>query len=125
MRGYVARMRSNSDEDDFLRAVGRRLQAARKAAGFSLQAVADRLGLKTRATVGHWETGLNPVDIGKLWRLARLYGTSVLALVADDLSPDEMAALVKRHMEGVRSRAVPSAQRLGESATVLRKRASR
>ena len=111
-------------EQTFLKTVGRRLQAARKATGLSLQDVADRLGLKTRATVGHWETGINPVDIGKLWRLARLYGTSVLALVSDDMSPDELAALVKRHVERAGGSSAQPGDRLGELKPRKRQRAA-
>src|SRR5688572_26318374 len=39
----------------FLKQVGQRLAAGRKANGMSLDSVAAHLGLKSRAAVGHWE----------------------------------------------------------------------
>jgi transcriptional regulator with XRE-family HTH domain len=89
----------DDDAQQFLRQVGRRLAAARQAAGYSLQQVADHLGNKSRAMVGHWETGKNPIDLAKLRRLARHYGTTVVALVADDLETDDVVALVRRGLE--------------------------
>ena len=81
----------------FQRQVGERLRAERNKAGLSLQAAADHLDL-SRAAIGHWETGVNPIDIGKLHQLARLYGTTVVALVADKLSHEDFIALTARQL---------------------------
>lgn len=78
---------AHAEEDR--KALGRRLAAARKIAGFpSLQSVADRLtelGYPIgKAAVGHWETGTNLPDAIWLRRLAKLYNTTLDALVWDD-----------------------------------------
>lgn len=79
------------DETAFRMRLGARLREARRRNSKSLQEVADYFGL-SKATVGHWETGTNPPDIGKLFRLARYYGTSVGSLVSEPLSRKEAAA---------------------------------
>lgn len=84
--------------NQFLEQVGRRLRNARAAKGLSLQQVADHLGIKARATVGHWETGHNPVDLNKLYRLARLYGTTVPALVTESVSAADALAILQREL---------------------------
>jgi transcriptional regulator with XRE-family HTH domain len=90
---------ADTDAAQFLRQVGRRLQAARTRAGYTLDQVASFMGHKSRASVGHWETGQNPIDIAKLRRLARHYETTVVALLADELSSEDLVALVKRGLE--------------------------
>lgn len=70
----------------FRQQVGARIKAARKAAGLTIDDVAAHLDM-ARATVGHWETGKNPIDIGKLYRLARLCGADPVALLADASVP--------------------------------------
>lgn len=73
-------------EHAFRQQVGARIKAARKAAGLTIDDVAAHLDVN-RATVGHWETGKNPVDIGKLYRVARLCGCEPAALLADEAPP--------------------------------------
>lgn len=83
----------------FLVAVGKRLASHRGAAGMSIQAVAKELDL-SKAAVGHWETGKNPVGLDKLFRLARMYGTTVVALVAgDELSNADLVALMNQRLK--------------------------
>lgn len=91
--------------------LGKRLQAARVERGLSLQQVAGHLGLKSRAAVGHWETGKNPIDIAKLRRLARLYDTPLVSLIGADLSVDEFLALTERQLERSPAQAVPAYER--------------
>lgn len=89
------------DELAFRKAVGRRLQDARNRAGKSLDQAAEHLGM-SRGAVGHWETGVNPVDIGKLRRLARFYKTTVVALVSDGMTAEDVLALAAMHIETYR-----------------------
>jgi transcriptional regulator with XRE-family HTH domain len=77
-------------EEAFRQEVGRRIAAARKAAELSIVDIAGHLGVN-RATVGHWETGKNPVDIGKLYRLARMLGVEPAALLSDASPPEPIA----------------------------------
>jgi len=111
-------MQNDGGTDAFLREVGARLQAARKEAGLSLQDAAHFLGL-SRAAVGHWEKGTNPIDLSKLHRLARRYDTTVVALVAGALSDQDLLALTKRQLE---SRTKPTAQ---QESVATAKKASR
>jgi transcriptional regulator with XRE-family HTH domain len=101
----------------FLKQVGQRLAAERKANGMSLESVAAHLGLKSRAAVGHWETGVNPIDLGKLWRLARLYKTTVVSLVAGDISDDDLLALTRRQLAAKPGPAAPAERLRGKRST--------
>lgn len=78
-------------EHAFRRAVGKRLKQARKECGLSIDQVAKHLGL-SRATIGHWETGQNPVDLGRLYLLARKYGVSPASLLVE--SPADQSTTV-------------------------------
>lgn len=80
-------------EGEFRRNLGKRLAQARKERGLSLRAVGQRLDI-SHATIGHWETGLNPIDVSKLFLLARLYGKPVAALLVDQFSAQDVAAIV-------------------------------
>lgn len=68
--------------------LGKRLAAARKLAGYTLDEAAAALRAKdypiTKAALGHWETGRNLPDALWLRRLAKLYGTTLDSLVWDD-----------------------------------------
>jgi len=86
------------EETTFRKALGARLRMARDAKELSLRAVGARLGI-SHGTVGHWETGVNPMGIDMLWRLARMYDTTVLALVAAPMSNDELLALMRQQLE--------------------------
>lgn len=74
--------------EDERKALGRRLAAARVLAEFTLDGVAKALNEKgyaiTRAAIGAWETGRNLPDALWLRRLAKLYGTTLDALVWDE-----------------------------------------
>lgn len=67
---------------DHAKALGRRIAAARKAAGWSLQRVADALEVE-RATVGHWETGARTIKVHDLWALCTALGVSADKLLFD------------------------------------------
>ena len=92
-------MDHDTDAEAFLKAVGQRLRQARQAKGLSLEAVAERLELKSKQAVGHWETGINPIDLRKLRRLARIYETTVMALVAEDLPVEDLLTMMRRALE--------------------------
>lgn len=85
------------EELAFRAKVGDRLRAARKSKNKSLQAVADHFSI-SKATLGHWETGTNPPDIGRLFRLARYYGVTVSELVADPFTPEQLVAMLSKAM---------------------------
>jgi transcriptional regulator with XRE-family HTH domain len=76
-------MASDVSAKEFLVTVGASLRRAREAKGVTLQDAAVRLGMKTRATVGHWEKGVNPIGLDNLYWLARYYETTVQALVSE------------------------------------------
>lgn len=54
-----------------------------------------------------------------------MYRTSVVGLVADDLSPDDFIALTRRQLEKPRLPVPPVAKRLGEPQAPARKRGIR
>lgn len=62
-------------DDDKSKQMGRRITAAREARGFSLQNVADRLGV-SKGSVGHWETGVRAIKHDDLARLCDLLKAS-------------------------------------------------
>lgn len=74
--------------EDERRGLGRRLAAARVLAGLTLDAAAKALNDRgytiTRAAIGAWETGRNLPDALWLRRIAKLYGTTLDALVWDE-----------------------------------------
>lgn len=82
----------------FSAVVGRRLRMARETKELSLRDVAGRLGL-SHGAIGHWETGESPISLDNLARLAKLYDTTVVALVAQRLSNEDVAALVRRQLD--------------------------
>lgn len=74
--------------EDEKKSLGARLASARKLAGFTMDGAAKALTLKgykiSKQGVGHWESGRNLPDALWLRRLAKLYGTTLDALVWDD-----------------------------------------
>src|SRR3990167_4256402 len=54
--------------------LGRKLRAARKAAGLTQDEVADRMGDVSRQTISHWERGYAPVSLENLERFADVVG---------------------------------------------------
>ena len=84
-----ARLRwAMAHEDEDRKALGKRLAAARTLAGLTIAGAADALRKKgypiTKQGLGHWETGRNVPDAIWLRRLAKLYGSTLDALVWDD-----------------------------------------
>lgn len=77
---------AHSEEDR--KALGKRLSAARTLKALTIEAAARQLTALgypiTKQALGHWETGRNVPDALWLRRLAKLYGTTLDALVWDD-----------------------------------------
>ena len=67
--------------------LGNNLFKARKRAGKSQEAVAEKLGV-SRQTISKWETGETIPDIYQTKRLSELYGLSLDELV--DIEPDQI-----------------------------------
>lgn len=74
--------------DDERKALGRRLASARALAGYTLEGIAKALTGRGhpigRAAVGAWEVGRNVPDALWLKRIAKIYGTTLDALVWDE-----------------------------------------
>jgi transcriptional regulator with XRE-family HTH domain len=68
--------------------IGARLRVARHEAGHTLDSAADALTKAgyaiSKGAIGHWETGVNMPDVHWLQRLAKLYQTTIDALIWDD-----------------------------------------
>lgn len=68
--------------------LGQRLAGARALVGLTLDTASKALGERgypiSRAALGHWEKGTNLPDALWLRRLAKLYGSTLDALVWDD-----------------------------------------
>lgn len=77
---------AHSEEDR--KALGKRLSAARTLKSLTIDAAAKKLTALgypiTKQALGHWETGRNVPDALWLRRLAKLYETTLDALVWDD-----------------------------------------
>lgn len=71
--------------------IGRRLRQAREQAGLTLEQVAEKMD-RSRASVGHWETGRNHLNAAELAFLALLYRTSAGWLLTGDASAPASAA---------------------------------
>lgn len=84
----LGRRRRPAQPEDERKALGRRLASARNLAGFTIdqtaKAMTDRGHPITKQAVGHWETGKNVPDALWLRRLAKLYSTTLDALVWDE-----------------------------------------
>ena len=76
----------------------------------TLQSAGDRLGF-TKQALGHWETAHNPIDVATLWRLARLYKTTLVALLADKLSNEDLLALTRRQLDESQPADTPPTQK--------------
>lgn len=74
--------------DDFYRAFGERVRAARVEAGLSQKTLGERVGL-TRTSVTNIESGQQHIPLHMLLLLARALGVDPCALVPDegDVSP--------------------------------------
>jgi transcriptional regulator with XRE-family HTH domain len=117
--GYVPGMESDASAKEFLRRVGARLRSARESKSRTLDQAAQHLGMKTRATVGHWENGVNPIDLSKLYRLARYYETTVSALISDGASIDDAITTLERIRDAKPLEAAASPQ-AGQDALGIR-----
>jgi transcriptional regulator with XRE-family HTH domain len=71
--------RPTQDQDK--QQLGLKLAEARKEAGYTQLAAAQALGLEAKQTISSWEKGRNVPDALSLWRLAKLYETTLDALV--------------------------------------------
>jgi len=74
--------------EDERKAIGKHLSAARNLAGYTIASAAAKMTSMgyplTKGALGHWETGRNVPDAIWLSRLARLYETTMDALVYDE-----------------------------------------
>ncbi|HEY8390549.1 MAG TPA: helix-turn-helix transcriptional regulator [Clostridia bacterium] len=61
-----------------------KLRQVRLTKGLTLQEVAGALGLKSRASVQHWESGYRVPKLSSLKKLAKLYGVDVTYFILDD-----------------------------------------
>jgi transcriptional regulator with XRE-family HTH domain len=77
-----------AQSQDDRKALGARLASARKLAGLTMEEAARRLTERgypiSKQGLGHWESGRNLPDALWLRRLAKLYGTTLDALVWDE-----------------------------------------
>ena len=72
--------------------VGQRLARARKAAGLTLQELADRLGWPL-STLDNYETGRRPIKLAHLEAIGAILNRSPAAFLVDS---DEAAAIVEQ-----------------------------
>ncbi len=63
--------------------LGEKLQALRKQAGLSQEALAGKVNV-TRQTISKWELNLSTPELGILVRLSELYGVSMDYLTKED-----------------------------------------
>ena len=77
--------------EEFYRDFGRRVRAARLAAGMSQKTLADRVGL-TRTSVTNLELGQQHVPLHMLLLLARAVGAAPLDLLPEDVGTAEVVA---------------------------------
>lgn len=105
---------------EFRKLVGGRLQEARKKKEMTLDGVGQALGVSKQA-VGHWENGVNPIKLDDLYRLARLYGSSVASLVAENLEDRDLIALLEARLTQTDQPAQPE-KRLKSSGGIDRSR---
>jgi len=71
------------------RILGRRLAAARRAAGLTQRQAAQRLGVEHQSFIAKCEQGHRKVDPFELVEFARAYGTTVDHLLLAPLTPAE------------------------------------
>ena len=92
------------------------LRAWRKKKRLSLEIIAQRLGV-ARTSVGRWETGVTPISIADLQKLAALYNISTSQLTA---SPDQAQLVDKldraqRIMQAMDARSIEAWLHMGEA----------
>ncbi len=64
------------------------IRTARMSKGLTQKQLAEQMGV-TRAAVANWETGVSSPTAESLIRLARILGTTVDALLADDTNNEK------------------------------------
>jgi transcriptional regulator with XRE-family HTH domain len=69
-------------------ALGKRVVAAREAAGFSITEAAQKLGFKNYQTLSAIEKGTRKISAHELISIARLYGRSLDYFLESDVAPD-------------------------------------
>jgi transcriptional regulator with XRE-family HTH domain len=80
--------------DDFDRALGDRLRAARRRRGWSLHEVERRSGNEFKSSVlGAYERGERAISVQRLYRLGNLYGVDVANLIptAREIAGEDVA----------------------------------
>lgn len=75
--------------------LGESLAQARKKAGLTQEAVAEKLGV-SRQTISKWETDETLPDIRQSKKLADLYQVTLDELVAFDLEVQELTEMIDR-----------------------------
>ncbi len=65
--------------------IGQKMKELRLKKGYSMQYVADRLGLKNRSSIAHIEAGRNVLSISELKELCDIYNTD-FRLVLKEIS---------------------------------------
>lgn len=82
--------------------LGNHLMQARKKAGLSQEAVAEKLGV-SRQTISKWETDETVPDIYQSKKLAKLYHLSLDELIEFDVDLKEIEHIIKNTDEKKRS----------------------
>lgn len=59
----------------YAKPIGARIADARKARGWSIDQVGEKLGV-SRGAIGHWETGKRAIKVHDLWSLCQVLGVS-------------------------------------------------
>lgn len=90
--------------------LGEHIQALRKAAGLSQEALGEQLGV-TRQSISKWESDLAMPEVEKLIAMSKLFGVSVGSLLqveeARTLTAEELSAVeavARRYLESVKHR---------------------
>lgn len=71
--------------------IGKKIKAAREAAGLTQEELAKKLGYKSKTTINKIESGINDLTPSKVEAFARALNTSPLALMGwtDDQEPEK------------------------------------
>ncbi len=72
------------------KAIGKRIQAARKQKGISQLELSEQLGYSGKSSISKIERGVNAIPINKLKRIAELLGVPLNYLIGDDYIPDSV-----------------------------------
>jgi len=80
---------SKPRDQQLLKRIGQRIQAARSARGFTQEALAEAAGCQP-VTLKRYEAGQRAPDIAMLVAIARVLGLSAGALMDDDQDPGDV-----------------------------------